>query len=312
MKVTVAICTWNRANLLDQTLTQMRHLRIPAGVEWELVVVNNNCTDDTDTVLARHSGSLPLRRLVELKQGHSNARNKAVDEATGELLLWTDDDVLVDPLWLTHFVNAAHDFPEAAFFGGTVDPWFERHPPPWVTRHLDELGVCYAIRQFGLQVCPLREGELPFGANMAFRTHVLRKYPFDPTLGRIGKGMLGGDETTVLNAMLRDGHSGVWVGAARVHHFIPMSRLTLGYVWEFFRSASFSHNRDAPQSGWTLFGAPAWAYRAYCQTAFKTLLLSGWKGKSWLRAFRAAAYYRGVLDGSWERRKSLATAPVQG
>ena len=59
--VSVAICTWNRAKLLDQTLTQMRQLRIPAGLTWELLVVNNNSTDDTDAVASRHASSLPLR-----------------------------------------------------------------------------------------------------------------------------------------------------------------------------------------------------------------------------------------------------------
>jgi hypothetical protein len=53
MHVTVAICTWNRAGLLAQTLEQMRQLVIPPGVTWELIVVNNNCTDDTDQVIAR-------------------------------------------------------------------------------------------------------------------------------------------------------------------------------------------------------------------------------------------------------------------
>ena len=74
MKVTVAICTWNRASLLDQTLTQMHQLRVPSNVEWELLIVNNNCTDDTDAVIARHHGVLPLRRLFESKPGLSNVR----------------------------------------------------------------------------------------------------------------------------------------------------------------------------------------------------------------------------------------------
>ncbi len=79
MNVTVAICTWNRAKLLDQTLTRMQQLRIPANVAWELLVVNNNCTDDTDAIIAGHESALPLRRLFEPKPGLSNARNFAVD-----------------------------------------------------------------------------------------------------------------------------------------------------------------------------------------------------------------------------------------
>jgi glycosyltransferase involved in cell wall biosynthesis len=95
MVITVAICTWNRAALLDQTLAEMRNLRVPKGVDWELLVVNNNCIDDTDEVIAKHADKLPLRGLVEPKPGHSNARNRAMREARGEDVVWTDDDVRV-------------------------------------------------------------------------------------------------------------------------------------------------------------------------------------------------------------------------
>ena len=50
--VSVAICTWNRSAVLGLTLDQLTRLRVPADVEWELLVVNNNCTDDTDAVCA--------------------------------------------------------------------------------------------------------------------------------------------------------------------------------------------------------------------------------------------------------------------
>ena len=116
VSVTVAICTWNRAPLLDRTLVEMRKLRIPPGVEWELLVMNNNCTDNTDQVIARHADHLPIRRLFEPKQGLSNARNCTVRAAEGEFLLWTDDDVLVDPKWLESYVDAVQRWPTASVF----------------------------------------------------------------------------------------------------------------------------------------------------------------------------------------------------
>ena len=66
MEITVAICTWNRARLLDETLTHLAELVVPSGLEWELLVINNNCTDHTDEVnmaLGRafiECGSTPL------------------------------------------------------------------------------------------------------------------------------------------------------------------------------------------------------------------------------------------------------------
>src|SRR5260370_34261599 len=106
MRASVIICTWNRPRLLDQTLEQMARLRLPPDVAWELLVVNNNCTDQTDTVLRRHQSRLPLRRILEPRQGLSHARNAAAAAARGEILLWTDDDVLVDRDWLAAYLLA--------------------------------------------------------------------------------------------------------------------------------------------------------------------------------------------------------------
>jgi glycosyltransferase involved in cell wall biosynthesis len=69
MFVSVAICTWNRCDLLEQTLKQMTKLRVPPDVQWELLIVNNNCTDRTDAVIRAFSGRLPIRRTVERTPG---------------------------------------------------------------------------------------------------------------------------------------------------------------------------------------------------------------------------------------------------
>ena len=95
MHLTVAICTWNRADLLDDTLASLATVAIPGGVTWEVIVANNNSTDHTDAVLARHASQLPLRRLFVAQQGKSYALNAVIERLTGDLVLWTDDDVRV-------------------------------------------------------------------------------------------------------------------------------------------------------------------------------------------------------------------------
>jgi glycosyltransferase involved in cell wall biosynthesis len=308
MKITVAICTWNRAKLLDQTLAQMRSLQIPEGVTWNLLVVNNNCTDDTDAVIAEHAGALPLQRLLETKQGLSNARNCAVEHATGDLLVWTDDDVLVEPDWLAEYAKAADAYPDAGYFGGTVDPWFEVEPPRWVRRDLAKLGGPFAIRQYGPMVRPLGEGEEVFGANMAFRLDALRGNQFDPALGRIGSGMLSGDETELLHRLRKQGRFGVWVGSARVRHFIPAARMTAGYVWKYFHGLGRTTlrvrgpNPTLPR----LFGAERWVVRRYVLMRARSLALTPGRGSAWLNSFIAAAVARGMLDESREAARAPA------
>jgi glycosyltransferase involved in cell wall biosynthesis len=273
-------------------------LRVPAGVTWELLVVNNNCTDDTDAVAARHGDALPLRLLHETKQGLSNARNCAIEHTRGDLLVWTDDDVLVEPDWLTEYLAAETAFPDAGFFGGTVDPWFAVEPPAWVRRNLDQLQGPFAIRQLGPGVRPLAANEIPFGANMAFRTALIRGHRFDPALGRIGTGMLSGEEAELVARLRKQGHPGVWVGTARVRHYIAADRMTAAYVWKFFHGLGRTKQRVAPHDRGVplLRRAPRWVVREYLVERAKSLVLAPGRGTAWVRSFTRAAVARGVID----------------
>src|SRR6266481_662849 len=118
---TVAICTWNRAASLLQTLRSLTSID-PPNSPWELLVVNNHCTDETEDVLDRLQQELPLRRVFEAKPGVSQARNAAIQHAHGNYIIWTDDDVIVDKDWLCAYERAVNRWPEAAVFGGPVRP----------------------------------------------------------------------------------------------------------------------------------------------------------------------------------------------
>jgi glycosyltransferase involved in cell wall biosynthesis len=296
MRVTVAICTWNRSDLLDQTLTGLRHLRIPAGVEWELLVVNNHCTDATDEVISRHAPHLPLRRVYEPQQGLSHARNRAVAEAAGELLVWTDDDVLVDEGWLEAYVRASADWPGASFFGGPVAPWFAVPPPGWVARNIDLLACMYAIKQLTPEVRPLAPDEFPAGANMTFRTEALRSYAFNPSMGRSGSRLFGGEELDVFERLRAAGGRGVWVGTACVKHFIPPQRLTRAYLREWQWGCGRTLVRgNAGCIGKRVWGVPRWALRRYAVSTLKAWCFRLWDERRWLRAFLDAAHARGVM-----------------
>jgi glucosyl-dolichyl phosphate glucuronosyltransferase len=262
MLVTVAICTWNRAKLLDQTLAQMCMLRIPEGVEWELLVVNNNCTDNTDEVVTSYASRLPIRYFVERRQGKSYAANLAVEKTQGELLLWTDDDVLLDEKWLAEYVRAAAAWPDASFFGGRIDPWYECDPPNWFRNHESAL---LPLRALGPAQRLLKENEYVYGANMAFRLSVMKQYLFDPNLGRVGNAFILGEELDVMRRAWADGHKGVWVPSAVVQHFVPHSRMIRRSVWTYINGLARMGVRmkDKEFSGKMVFGAPRWLYLQY-------------------------------------------------
>lgn len=291
MLATVAVCTWNRAPLLDQALAEMERLRVPAGTSWELLVVDNRCTDDTPTVLARRAERLPLRSVVEPEPGISHARTRALREARGELLLFADDDVLVDPGWLAAYLDAAARRPDAAFFGGPIQPWFPGEPPRWLARNLAVFAGAFALRvDPGVEVLVRRE-HLPFSANLALRRSAFEGRRFDPSLGRKRGDWLGGEETRFLEELVASGGVGVWVPEARVRHQISAERQTRRYLRDFYHGKGRTRVRQGDA-----LPSPERLTRIYWKARIRSWLAAPARGERWARAFKRCATTRGVLD----------------
>lgn len=240
----------------------MTELVIPAGVDWELLVVDNNSSDDTPVVLQDFMSRLPLRCIAELRPGVSYARNTAVAQARGSYMLCTDDDVLVDRHWLEAYVEAFARYGDAAAFGGPILPWFEGEPPQWLRAVFRKVDAAYAARDFAGGDQPLSDTAMAFGANMAIRTDVLKNYTFDVALGRVQEGLLGGEETAMIRAILSAGHAGRWVSAARVEHYIPRARQSAGYLREWYAGYGRTLVRlDAKTAGPGGRRRPRWIWR---------------------------------------------------
>jgi glycosyltransferase involved in cell wall biosynthesis len=279
------------------------------------LVVDNNSTDDTGAVLAKYVDKLPLRNLFESKQGHSHARNCAIEASRGELLLWTDDDVLVDENWLAAHVAAADKWPEAAYFRGRILPWFEVEPPRWMKRRLQELVGVLALADGDPFDREATAKELPVGANMGIRTKHLREMRFDPALGRVGEELTSGDDKDICARLRAAGHGGVWVGTAVVKHFVPSDRCGRDYVWRWFSGAGQTHARSG-RYGCTDEGVMSgWVRRKYVLARIVELLLRPLKNDAWFDALRSGAILHGALrEGRIRRagRRRLSTTAAEG
>jgi glycosyltransferase involved in cell wall biosynthesis len=297
--VSVAICTWNRASLLDETLSTMRRLRVPSKLSWELLVVDNNSTDETARVVSSHAGCLPIVPIFEPKQGLSNARNRAALEARGELIIWTDDDVRVDEHWLAEYAKAASQHPAATYFGGRVLPWFEVEPQPWISENIDLLSDTYALRDFGDGVRLLAANEYPVGASMACRRQAMLDVPFNSKLGRQGASLVGGEEIDVLTRLQSRGDHGVWVGTAVARHFIPSGRLSREYVWKWRYGAGQALAREMKvPSGRRIGGVPLWMLKAYATRSLRRAINELRGGRPWLMAYLDQAHAAGMVSES--------------
>ncbi len=314
MKVTVGICTWNRAKLLDLSLGRMISMRVPDGVTWELLVVNNNSTDDTARVLASYEDRLPLRTFFEAAPGKSNALNRAVGEAQGDLIIWTDDDVLVDSGWLAAHAAAADRWPGAAFFGGPIEPWFDGEPPAWLRQVYPKVEVAFATRDLGKEPHLLTgDGPLPFGANLAIRTAVQRRYLYDHNLGPRPGSELRGEEIAVLRTMVGEGLEGRWVPDARVKHFVPRERQTMLYLRRYFHGHGLYCAQEGGNPGTaSLFGFPRWAVAKVLQCELKYQVqrrLCAPEG--WIDDVIEASRLWGLLEGSCEGRKQNLVSSIK-
>lgn len=231
--VTVAVCTWNRCESLRRTLERMTEMDAPGDATWELLVVNNGCTDATDQVITSFCGRLPIRRAWEPQPGLANARNRAVAEATGRYIAFTDDDILVERDWLAAYIRAFRRWPDAAIFGGPIEPLFEGEPPAWIETVIDRIGPVFGQQTLGERPVALTPSVIPsgpYGGNMAVRRDALRRYPFDPRYG-VRHGVYGiGEETELMRTMLEGGLRGWWTPEPRVWHWVPTQCQTEAHV----------------------------------------------------------------------------------
>jgi glycosyltransferase involved in cell wall biosynthesis len=242
MKIDIAICTWNRAKLLGETLRSFANVNIPPGVFVRTLVVNNNSTDDTVQVVndliaefnrRENSKQFSIALFTEPQQGHTFSRNRAIAMADSDLMLWTDDDVIVGPNWLGAYLVAAENR-EFAFWGGKVFPRFDPDKPDWIAENWENLKGCFAARDLGDQPLALTADRLPYGANFAIRTSVQKQFPFNTELGRRKNILLGEDELDLFRRLLAAGYRGAWVPESRLEHVISAERASENYVREYF------------------------------------------------------------------------------
>jgi glucosyl-dolichyl phosphate glucuronosyltransferase len=233
MTLSTIVCTFNRAASLQRTLQSLAEATAPPDCPWELIVVDNNSTDETRTVIESFiaDGRLPLRRVMEESPGLSHARNRGVAVAAGEIVSFTDDDVVVDPDWLTRIAEAFAGF-DAAAVGGRILPLWETPPPDWLDAGLH---AYLALADYGDRPVYLETPKV-WGANLSFRAEVFRRFGrFDTALGRAPGKLYAGEEVDYLRKLLRAGEKILYYPPAVVFHCIGGRRVTKEYFrrWKY-------------------------------------------------------------------------------
>lgn len=226
LKVTVAIPTYNRADFLRQTLAGLVAQQFPRD-HFEILVLDNNSTDHTRNVVAEFASAHPAPRYVlETQQGLDYARNRAIAEARGEIIVFGDDDILVQPDWLAQMAVPllADPAQRIGAVGGEVIPVFPDGLPDWVAEWHSPLA-------FRPDLGPLEARHSPMGANLAFPRFVFDKLGlFHTALDRAAGNYFSGGDSEMIRRVRAAGLEVWFAPAAAVKHQMPASRTTFRYA----------------------------------------------------------------------------------
>jgi glycosyltransferase involved in cell wall biosynthesis len=244
----IIVCTRNRAQLLRGCLESL--LADTSAIDREVVVVDNGSTDETRDLVARY----PVRYVREERLGHSNARNAGIAAATGSLLFFTDDDVVVQPGWADALAAPFEDPSVGAAAGRILPRWLEA-PPSWLDGPHARL---LTLIDFGGESRLLGAGELPIGANMAVRRELAR--PFDPALGH-QRGRRHGHDEFHFMARIRETHAIGYAADAVVFHCIEPERMELDWLRTAFVDLGVGLGRQERVDGVALPALPRRAVR---------------------------------------------------
>jgi glycosyltransferase involved in cell wall biosynthesis len=240
--VSVLICTYNRARLLRETLMALRKLELPSDCDVEILIVDNNSTDNTRRVVeeAAAASRVPVTYLREARQGKSFALNTGLAHARGDVIALTDDDVLPASEWLTRLVTVFRQRDVTFAFGKVLPRWGCVPPPELLMPRAQDIWGPLAIVDYGDEPVEYRadsQGQrLPIGANLAFsRDALVTIGGWRTDLGKVDNTLISGEDHEIFLRLRRHGlYSGYYDPPASVRHYVPASRLTRKYFRQWF------------------------------------------------------------------------------
>jgi glycosyltransferase involved in cell wall biosynthesis len=252
--ISVIICTHNpRLNYLRRCIAALENQTFPRD-QWDLLLVDNASSPDK----APHpdlSWHLQSRSVHEKKLGLTPARLRGIREASGDLLVFVDDDNVLD----ADFLATAHRISqERAFLGswsGQCRPEFEEPPPEWTRRYWGNL----VIRQFDEDVwsnLPRLPESMPCGAGLCVRRDVALRYLHLHESGRrsfqfdrTGATLLSGGDNDLAACACDIGLGVGLIAALKLQHLIPPQRLTADYISRLAEGIAFSSTLLDAQRG---------------------------------------------------------------
>ncbi len=221
--LSIIICTYNRSSWLRVCLNSLLPQCQDDSVE--VLVVDNNSTDDTASVVREFSDRCPhVKYVPEPAQGLSYARNRGIKEALGRIVAYIDDDGRAHPDWVRTILKFFEGTPNASGVGGPYYAFSSVTIPPWFPKE-------YGNKSLGEEARLLQSGEWLSGTNMIFTKDALVEIGgFDTSIGMSGTKISYGEETNLVMKLRERGKLVYYCPEMRVDHAILPYKLRLSWL----------------------------------------------------------------------------------
>lgn len=228
--VSVVVCCYNSAEIIVPTVEALSRQEVPPGIEYEVILVDNNCSDNTVQLANAtwKNSSFPLRIVKEKDPGLIYARKTGVKNARYDILLFVDDDNILNPDWVTKLYHLYREMPNVAIIGGYNQALIQGNKPSW----FDRFEYVYACgpRDDKAGLNP----QFLFGAGLSFRTAVIKSVLFSDLplflVGRTKNTLVRGEDTEMSLRCLLLGWDSYYDCSLRLQHNLLSKRVNWNYV----------------------------------------------------------------------------------
>jgi glucosyl-dolichyl phosphate glucuronosyltransferase len=232
LSISVVICSYNRAAYIKEAMESLR-LQSLTKKDFEIIIVNNNSTDNTEQVCRLYITEHPevnIQYFNESQQGASFARNTGASMAKGILLCFMDDDAIAEPDYLERIVHFFKEHPDAGGLGGRIIPKYIPDEPAWMSYYVSSMVGNF---DYSKEVSVFSANKYPLESNM-----IIRKKDFDAISGFntalpgvVGTLRIGGEGKDFFMRLKALGLVIYYDPAICVQHIVESSKLTPEYLY---------------------------------------------------------------------------------
>lgn len=232
--ISVIICCYNSSSKIEPTLEHLFHQNVSEGLNWEIILVDNNCKDDTvekaNSIRANFQQPIDFRVVHEATPGLMHARKLGIASSKYGFLLFVDDDNWIDSDYLANCYRLMSQFPETAVLGGvgeaasdSVPWWFKEHQQSYATGpQSDKDGIVPTVYGAGMCVRFKAWSELQNSGHQSI------------LLGRTGSKLSSGEDNEMCYALRILGYDIRYSSQLTFKHDLPLDRLDWSHLRELY------------------------------------------------------------------------------